>query len=92
MTDRIAAGLAAAGLRPGARLALALANTHAGAFYRLLLGAYKAGVVPVPVNARLAPPETAHIVRDSARCASSRRGRARRARRPGSRPVRDLAG
>ena len=65
VTDRIAAGLAAAGLRPGARLALALANTHAGAFYRLLLGAYKAGVVPVPVNARLAPPETAHIVRDS---------------------------
>lgn len=64
-TDRVAAGLAAAGLGPGDRLGIVVDNADASVFYRLLYGAYKARVVPVPVNTRLAPPEIAHIIRDS---------------------------
>jgi long-chain acyl-CoA synthetase len=64
-TDRIAAGLAARGLAPGDRLALALDNQQGSIFYRLLYGAYKAGIVPVPINTRLAPREIAHITGDS---------------------------
>jgi len=65
VTDRIAAGLADRGLRPGDRLCLVLDNRQGSIFYRLLYGAYKARVVPVPVNTRLAPREIAHIVADS---------------------------
>jgi long-chain acyl-CoA synthetase len=64
-TDRIAAGLAARGLNPGDRLALALDNRQGSVFYRLLYGAYKAGVVPVPINTRLAPREMQHVTNDS---------------------------
>jgi long-chain acyl-CoA synthetase len=65
VTDRIAAGLLASGLTAGDRLAIVLDNADATAFYRLLYGAYKASLVPVPVNPRLAPPEIDHIVQDS---------------------------
>jgi len=65
LTDSIAASLLAEGLRPGDRLALRLHNRHSVPFYLLLFAAYKAGVVAVPVNARLVPSETAYIVSDS---------------------------
>jgi acyl-CoA synthetase (AMP-forming)/AMP-acid ligase II len=65
VTDRIAVGLRRLGLEAGDRLALCMDNSAATDFYRLLHGSYKASVVPVPINSRLAPPEVAHIVRDS---------------------------
>ncbi len=65
VTDRVGAGLAGLGLAAGERIALCLDNADGAAFYRLLVGAYKASLVPVPINTRLAPPEVAHIVLDS---------------------------
>jgi acyl-CoA synthetase (AMP-forming)/AMP-acid ligase II len=64
-TDRIAAGLRSEGIAAGDRICLGFDNADGGSFYRLVFGAYKAGVVPVPLNTRLAPPEVAHIVGDS---------------------------
>ncbi len=61
----VAAGLEGLGLRRGDRLGICLDNAEAGAFYRLLYGAYRGGFVPVPVNTRLASPEVVHIVRDA---------------------------
>ena len=51
--SRVANGLAAEGLRPGARVAILDKNTDA--FFEIWLGAVKANVVLVPVNWRLAP-------------------------------------
>lgn len=64
-TTAIAAGLRGQGMRRGDRLGLCLDNADAGAFYRLLYGAYRGGFVPVPVNTRLALPEVTHIIRDA---------------------------
>ncbi|NUS45843.1 MAG: long-chain-fatty-acid--CoA ligase, partial [Mycobacteriaceae bacterium] len=61
--DRIAAALAAAGVRPGDRVA------HLGAesvdFYAALVGCARAGAVFVPISNRLAGDEIAYILADS---------------------------
>ena len=61
--DRFAAGLAAAGLRQGDRVALLLAN--AIETFEGLLGCARAGLVAVPMNWRLAPEELAEVARDA---------------------------
>ena len=62
-TDRIAAALVASGLRPGDRIAVLAKNCTE--YVLLYFGAAKAGVVPVPLNYRLAPPECTFLVGDS---------------------------
>jgi long-chain acyl-CoA synthetase len=59
-TDRVAAGLVAAGVGPGDRVAV-LSKNHP-AVLEVLYGAAKCGAVGLPVNWRLAPPEVAYIV------------------------------
>jgi long-chain acyl-CoA synthetase len=61
--DRFAAGLVAAGLQPGDRVALLLAN--ATETFEALLGCARAGLVAVPLNWRLAPEELAEVARDA---------------------------
>ena len=61
--SRIANGLIALGLRPGARVALLAKNTDL--FFELHQGCAKADVVLVPVNFRLAAPEVAYVVNDA---------------------------
>jgi len=61
--NQIANALLAEGLAPGARVAFLAKNcTEYALFY---FGAAKAGVVPVPLNFRLAPAEWSYIVNDS---------------------------
>ena len=62
--NRIANGLAAAGLRPGDRLALIAKNSLE--WIEVLVGALRAGVVLVAVNWRLAPPEIAYVLEHAA--------------------------
>ncbi len=61
--NRLANALIAEGLEPGDRVAYLSKNSieHAIFYY----GAAKAGVVPVPLNYRLAPPEWSFIVADA---------------------------
>lgn len=61
--NKVANALVAAGLKKGARVALLAANTDR--FFELQFGAAMAGVVLVPVNFRLAPPEVAFVVNDA---------------------------
>lgn len=61
--NRIAHALVAAGLEPGDRVALLARNCIEYALF--YYAASKAGVVPVPLNYRLAPPEWAFIVDDA---------------------------
>jgi acyl-CoA synthetase (AMP-forming)/AMP-acid ligase II len=61
--SRVANGLRADGLEPGARIALLDKNSDA--FFEILFGAAKAGMVLVAVNWRLAPPEVAYVVNDA---------------------------
>ena len=63
LANRMANGVLARGFAPGDRLALLAKNSieHAVWYY----ACSKAGVVPVPLNYRLAPPEWSYIVRDS---------------------------
>jgi acyl-CoA synthetase (AMP-forming)/AMP-acid ligase II len=61
--NRFANALIAAGLAPGDRFAFLSKNCVE--FAVLYFAASKAGVVPVPLNYRLAPPEWAYIVNDS---------------------------
>jgi acyl-CoA synthetase (AMP-forming)/AMP-acid ligase II len=61
--DRIATSFARAGLRKGERIAVLAKNCLE--YPLLFYGASKAGVVPVPLNYRLAPPEWSYILRDS---------------------------
>jgi len=63
LTNRVANGLIALGVRPNQRIAYLGKNSDV--FFELLLGAMKANVVMAPVNWRLAPPEVAFIVADS---------------------------
>lgn len=60
---RHASALKRLGLAPGDRLALLMANRPewVAAYH----GAQAAGVIPVPINPLLAPPEVAHILADS---------------------------
>jgi acyl-CoA synthetase (AMP-forming)/AMP-acid ligase II len=61
--NRIANALIGEGLAPGARVAFLAKNcTEFVLFY---YGAAKAGVVPVPLNYRLAPPEWRYIANDA---------------------------
>jgi acyl-CoA synthetase (AMP-forming)/AMP-acid ligase II len=61
--SRVAQGLIAAGVKPGARIAILAKNDLT--FFELWFGAVKAGAVLVPVNFRLAPPEIAYVVNDA---------------------------
>ncbi len=61
--SRVANGLTAMGLKPGARVAVLDQNSDR--YFELVFGAAKAGMVQVSVNWRLAPPEIAYIVNDS---------------------------
>jgi fatty-acyl-CoA synthase len=59
---QVANGLAALGLRPGDRLCYLGKNS--AAYFEVLLGCAKAGMVMTPINWRLAAPEVAYIVND----------------------------
>ena len=61
--DRFARGMVAAGLRPGDRVGLLLAN--AGETFEALVGCARAGLVAVPLNWRLAPAELAEVIADA---------------------------
>jgi fatty-acyl-CoA synthase len=62
-SNRTAHALAAAGLRPGARVAYLGRETEH--YYDLAVGCAKAGMVLVPINWRLTAREVDHILRDS---------------------------
>ena len=62
-TDQVAQAFAASGIAPGERVAYVGRNSDV--FFEALYGAMKAGIVMVPVNWRLAPPEVAGIVADA---------------------------
>lgn len=62
--ERFARGLVAAGLEPGDRVAVLLAN--ATETFEALLGCARAGLVAVPLNWRLAPGELTEVVADAA--------------------------
>ena len=61
--NRIAHALAASGLEPGERAAILARNCADYALF--YFAASKAGMVPVPLNYRLAPPEWAFILGDA---------------------------
>src|SRR5262245_25007573 len=63
LTNRVANGLLAEGVRPGSRVGFL--DKNSGLFYQLVCGAAKAGAVSVGINWRLAPPEVAYILNDS---------------------------
>jgi long-chain acyl-CoA synthetase len=63
LCNAVARGLARHGLASGERIALLSQNRYE--FVAALLGAMRAGVVPVPVNVKLAGDTIAYIVRDS---------------------------
>lgn len=60
---RLAAGLAAAGLSPGDRVAVLLRNSTA--YVETFLAVAAAGLVLVPLNVRLRPEDYAHMLADS---------------------------
>jgi len=62
-TDRVSALLWLRGVRKGDRVAFLGENCPE--FLQVLFGAAQLGAVFVPVNTRLAPPEIAHVLRDS---------------------------
>ncbi len=62
---RCAGWLQESGLQPGDRFAIIAQNSFRNA--ELMCGGYWAGLVPVPINYRLAPPEIAYIL-DDAEC------------------------
>jgi acyl-CoA synthetase (AMP-forming)/AMP-acid ligase II len=61
--DAVARGLARTGLKPGDRIGILSHNR--GAFVMTLLGAMRAGVVPVPVNVKLPADGIAYILHDA---------------------------
>jgi long-chain acyl-CoA synthetase len=62
-TDCLARGFANLGIKPGERLAALLLNCHR--YFELYYACARMGVVIVPVNIRLAPPEVAFLLQDS---------------------------
>ncbi|MCK1273992.1 fatty acid--CoA ligase [Bradyrhizobium sp. 61] len=63
LSNQVANGLMAGGVRPGSRIAILDKNSDI--FFQVLLGAAKARAVLVPINARLAPPEIVFAVNDA---------------------------
>lgn len=61
--DRFAALCRANGLSPGDRMAMSIGNRYE--FVEIMYGAMRAGVVPVPLNARLGADTLDYIVRDA---------------------------
>src|SRR6185295_361236 len=61
--NAVARGLARAGLEPGERIGILSLNRIE--FVMTVLGAMRAGVVPVPVNVKLAPDGVAYILKDA---------------------------
>jgi fatty-acyl-CoA synthase len=64
---RFAAGIAAAGVSPGDRVAVMLGNRHE--WPEAMFGLAALGSVCVPVNVLLQPTEVAHVLADSGACA-----------------------
>ncbi len=60
-TSQVANGLASLGLNPQSRIAIITGNNDF--FFEILLGAALGNFVLTPINARLAPPEVAYIIR-----------------------------
>src|SRR4051812_38762485 len=63
LCDAVARGLKKPVLRPGDRIAILSLNRHE--FVATLLGAMRAGVVPVPINVKLAAESVRYIVEDA---------------------------
>ena len=63
-SNQVANGLIEAGLMPGDRIAFLGKNSDC--YFEYWFGAAKAGLVLIPVNWRLAPPEVAYILDDCA--------------------------
>jgi acyl-CoA synthetase (AMP-forming)/AMP-acid ligase II len=63
ITGRLAGAMLKAGLKKGDRAAILFFNSLY--FVEIYFAALKAGIVPVPVNFRLAGPEIVHILNDS---------------------------
>jgi acyl-CoA synthetase (AMP-forming)/AMP-acid ligase II len=63
LVDQLAAGLVALGLAPGDHLAVVLPNCPE--FVQLLFAAARAGLVFVPLNPAVSPPELQHLLADS---------------------------
>src|SRR5207247_6971742 len=61
--DACARGLVRSGLRPGDRLGILSLNRVE--FVVVLLGAMRAGVVPVPINVKLSADTVSYILSDS---------------------------
>lgn len=62
-SNRAARALAAGGVGPGSRVGYL--GVESPFYYELYLACAKTGAVLVPINWRLTPPETGHILRDS---------------------------
>jgi acyl-CoA synthetase (AMP-forming)/AMP-acid ligase II len=63
LASRVANGLLAFGIKPGARIAILDRNSDS--FFEIWFGGAKANAVLVPVNWRLAAPEIAYVVNDA---------------------------
>ena len=63
LCNAVARGLVRSGLEAGDRIAILSLNRHE--FVATLLGAMRAGVVPVPINIKLAAETVHYIVRDA---------------------------
>jgi long-chain acyl-CoA synthetase len=61
--DRFASLITAIGLRPGDRMAMAVANRFE--FVEIMYGAMRAGVVPVPLNTKLGADTLDYTIRDA---------------------------